>query len=134
MGGNERFRNLAEYRAERQRWAQASEHHAQRLHGYAARLKDPAVRQDLMREALGGMLRGALPQGLSGAMTGAGFGGVLQMALGRGQGSLAKRALLFGIGLVAPTLLAKVEQLPLRTLINEVGISLERIKNYLRTH
>lgn len=133
MAASEPFRSLAEYRAERQRWAQASEAHAGRLRGHLARLKEPELRKSLFREALGGMIRGALPQNLAGALSSAGVGTALQWALGSGKAGWAKRALLTGLSLVAPSLLARAEQLPVRSLIREVGVSLQRIKDYLRS-
>ncbi|MBP8823065.1 MAG: hypothetical protein KBH07_05440 [Flavobacteriales bacterium] len=132
MAVDEPFRSLAEYRAERQRWAGTSGLYAGRLRTHLAAIRDKETRRGLAREAATGLLRSALPQSMSSALSATGMGNALHLVLGRGKAGWTKRALLFGLGLVAPALVAKVEQLPLRKLVREVGISLDRVQAYLR--
>ncbi|MCC6840770.1 MAG: hypothetical protein IT230_11480 [Flavobacteriales bacterium] len=132
MAKVDRFRNLAEFRAEQQRWADVANVHAGHLQSHWLLLKDPGLRNRLARETVVALVRGALPQTVAGTLSGAGLGGALQWAMGNGTGGWAKRALLFGASLAAPMLAAKAEQFPLRLLLGEVGISLGRLKAYLR--
>ncbi|HMN06025.1 MAG TPA: hypothetical protein PKD45_09880 [Flavobacteriales bacterium] len=129
----ERFNNLDEVRAEKERLAAIRDAHGDRLQGQLASLSQAEVRRNILRDAAKGALSGLLPRGLSENMaTMGGIASGLQMAWGARGGSLAKRAGLFLLGMAGPALLGRVERIPLTEIAKEIGISVQRVREYIR--
>lgn len=84
-----------------------------------------------MRSAVGDVVDGLFPDGVLGAVMGkGGFTRGVELAMGT-SGGWAKRVGLFLLGMAAPSLLEKIERVPLAEIGHQIGVSLDRIKNYM---
>lgn len=131
MKRTERFADLAAVRAEKQRLAAVRDAHGARLQAHYAILKRKEFRAAVAKETLGGLLRHAVPQSLEALWSRRGLTSGLQMALG-GKGGWAKRAGLFAVGLAAPALLKRMQQIPLDDITRELMVSLGRLREYVK--
>lgn len=134
MKRNDRFASLEEVKAEKHRLAALRDGHADRLQGHLASLQQQDFRRAMIRGVVADTWAGLMPNGLIGPLVGR--GGImrgLELAMGA-RGGWIKRAGLFLMGLAAPSLLGKIERIPMAGIGHELGISVERIKEYFRQY
>ncbi len=133
MATTEQFTSMAAVRAERERLRAERDNHARRLGDAITQLKEPGTIKAMGKQVLSTVLHGIAPRGILGKLLGA--GGVMkgvQMAVGRGKGGWMQRAILFLLGLAAPAAMQKAENISLADIKHELGITVDRFKQYFR--
>lgn len=134
MTRTDRFESMAAFLAEKDRLARQREVHAQRIGQHWEALKNKEVRRNLADSAVRDLLGLWKPTRLlSELLTPGAIGSSLGLAFASGKGGWAKRAGLFALGLLAPKLLERLNQLSIEDILHEVGVSAERVRDHLRS-
>ena len=132
MTKTERFKDLTALRTEKMRLDSMRKLHGERLEDHFNALKQGDFRTALAKNALSGAFGGFAPGKILGSLIGSGgLGGAIGMAAGAGKGGLLKRAGLFALGLAAPKLLKKVEDISIPDISHELGVSWDRLKDHM---
>jgi hypothetical protein len=100
----DRFRTLADFKAERQRAKDLRDLHAERFREHVNVLGNGKDRSRLLKNSISGLVHGLPGKILSVALGRGGIGSGLGLAVGAGKGGWAKRAALFAVGLAMPDL------------------------------
>lgn len=132
MARSERFRHMDEVARELARLDAVREHHELRLERHWQAMLDHDVRGRLLKDAAHDMVRSWKPTRVLNSIFGGGsVGSSFGFALGR-KGGLGRRALYFALSMALPALLKKAGDLSLTDITDEVKVSIERVKEYLR--
>ncbi len=133
MKTTDRFADLKEFRAEKARLQMERTANRVRLEQHFSAWKEPHFRKAMVKDVVGDITHLVLPKGILGALLGkADMGSGLRMALGASGGGLLKRAGLFALGIAAPTMLSKLENISLPEIGNEFQVSWQRLKEHMR--
>ena len=134
MTRTDRFGDMAAFLSEKRRLIQKRDLHAARIAQHWEALKDKDVRTDLANNAIHDLLGLWKPtRFLSSLFSPGSLGTSLSMSLGGGKGGWPKRAALFALGLIAPGLIGRIEKIDLENVAHEVGVSVDRIRDHLRS-
>lgn len=132
MKRTERFTTLAEVQQEKLRLDAVRKQHQARLERHWHALQDHDVRGHLIRDAANDALRSWKPLRMVGSLLG---DGSMKSALGaavRTRGGLGKRALWFALSMALPGIVKKVSGISMQKLGEELGVSYDRIRDYIR--
>ena len=133
MKTTDRFADLKEFRAEKARLHLVSLENRDRLEQHFLAWKDPHFRKAMGKDVVGDITHLILPKGILGTILGKGdVGSGLRMAFTAGSGGVAKRAGMFALGIAAPTLLQKLENISLPEIGHEFQVSWQRLKDHMR--
>ncbi|MEO7080893.1 MAG: hypothetical protein ABIY71_05165 [Flavobacteriales bacterium] len=133
MKTTDRFADLKEFRAEKARLQIERTANRVRLEQHFQAWKEPHFRKAMVKDVVGDITHLVLPKGILGSLLGkADLGSGLRMALGAGGGGLLKRAGLFALGIAAPSMLSKLENISLPEIGNEFQVSWQRLKEHMR--
>lgn len=132
MARSDRFHSMDEVAAELARLDAVRDHHEARLERHWQAMLDHDVRGRLLKDAAHDMVRSWKPTRVLNSIFGSGsVGSSFGFALGR-RGGLGKRALYFALSMALPVLMKKAGDLSMSDITEEVKVSVERIKQYLR--
>ncbi|MGB3868164.1 MAG: hypothetical protein WBG34_16285 [Flavobacteriales bacterium] len=133
MKTTDRFADLKEFQAEKALLLMERREHLVRLERHFSIWKEPRFRKAMVNDVVGDITRQILPKGILGTLLGKGdVSSGLRMAFGTGQGGLLKRAALFALGIAAPSLLQKLENISLPDIGHELQVSWHRLKEHMR--
>lgn len=128
-----RFSDLKAFRAEKARLRMERTASRHRLGRHFSAWKQPAFRSAMAQDLGGQVTEWLLPKGLLGALVGKlDLGSGLRMALSPGRGGLVKRAVLFALGIAAPSLLEKLQHISWEDIGAEFQLSWQRWKEHQR--
>jgi hypothetical protein len=127
----DRFRTLADFKAERQRAKDLRDLHAERFREHVNVLGNGKDRSRLLKNSISGLVHGLPGKILSVILGRGGIGSGLGLAVGAGKGGWAKRAALFAVGLAMPDLVKRLESLSLSDLAHELQVSWHRWKEHM---
>lgn len=127
----DRFRTLADFKAERQRAKDLRDLHAERFREHVNVLGNGKDRSRLLKNSISGLVHGLPGKILSVILGRGGIGSGLGLAVGAGKGGWAKRAALFAVGLAMPDLVKRLESLSLSDLAHELQVSWSRWKEHM---
>ena len=134
MTRTDRFASIGAFLEEKRRLTEKRDLHAARIEQHWHALKDKKVRADLASNALQDVLGMWKPARFLGSLIGNGsMGASLGMAFGSGKGGWLKRAALFGLGMIAPKMLKRAQELSVEDIIHEVGVSVDHVRDHLRS-
>lgn len=125
------FESLAQAEAELRRRAAERDRWGDRLEGHVLALKEPGMREDLLRNSVAGMFRNGWAGRMAGSLIGQAPDG-LGWALGAasGKGILLRRAGWMALAFAAPKLLERMNGFSWDDLVRELGVSWGRLKEH----
>lgn len=108
-------------------------HHEVRMERHWQALLDHDVRGRLMKDAAQDMLRSWKPTRVLSSIFGDGsFGSSLGLAMRR-SGGIKKKLLMFALSMAAPGLLKKIQGTKAGDIVDEVQVSVGRIRDYIKS-
>jgi|GEM_PF-4709633 len=128
-----RFADLQEFRAEKARLTLARQNHLDRLDRHLSAWKEPEFRSAMAQDVVGRITHKLIPKGMLGSLIGKlDVGSGLRIALSPGSGGIVKRAALFALGIAAPSLLEKLQNISFEDIGEEFQVSWQRWKEHQR--
>lgn len=132
MTRTDRFESIGAFVAEKNRLTEKRDVQLQRIEQHWEALKDKEVRKNLANNAFHDLLGMWKPTHmLSSILSTGSIGTSLGLAFGAGKTSWAKRAGLFALGLVAPKLIERLNNLSIEDIVHEVGVSVDHVRDHL---
>lgn len=129
----DRFPDLDAVRAEKMRLDAVRRAHLARLEEHVSAFGESHFQRAMAKDAVGSIAKSIIPGGVMGAL--ASTGGVasgLGLVMGPGKGGWSKRLGLLALGMLAPSLVQKLEAVSLPRIGHELGVSFERLKEHMR--
>ena len=134
MTRTDRFENIDAFLAEKRRLTEKRDLHLQRIEEHWQALKSNEVRKNLANNAVHDLLGLWKPtRMLASIFSNGSIGTSIGLAFGSGKSSWAKRAGLFALGLVAPKLLKRFNNLSVEDIVHEVTLSVDHLRDHLRS-
>jgi len=134
MTRTDRFESIGAFLAEKARMQEKRDLHKERIAQHWQALKNKEVRKNLAANAVEDLLSLWKPTRIISSLFNMGsLGTSLGMAFGAGKSGWPKRAGLFALGLFAPKLIQRIESISLEDITREVGVSVDRILDHLRS-
>lgn len=130
MAETSQFKGLNDIELEKARLDALRHYHGDRLELHWSALRDAEVRGHLVRSTIMDLALSWRPaRTLAGMIGGGGLSSALASAILR-RGSFSKRLVVLALRSLGPYVLERAGSLSLRTILSEVGRSLERIRQY----
>ncbi len=134
MTKTDRFESFAAFQAEKLRLTAKRDLHLERIEQHWEALKHKEVRKDLANNAVHDLLGLWKPTRLLSSLLSHGsIATSVGLAFGSGKASLPKRAGLFALGLVAPKLLKRLNNLSMEDIVQELGVSVNHVRDHIRS-
>ena len=134
MTRTDRFESLDAFLAEKRRLTETRALQVRRIAGHWEALKRKDVRKKLSANAFHDLLGLWKPTRMLASLLGNGsIGTSLGVAFAAGKSSWPRRAALFALGLIAPKLLKRLNDLSIEDIVHELAVSAGHIRDHLRS-
>lgn len=133
MTKTDRFESIAQLREEKLRLDATRRLHRERLVMHWEALGDKEVRQRMIKGTVSEAIGSWKPARILGKLIGGGsVTSSIGLMMSAKKAGWAKKAALFALGMVAPSMLKRVEKLSVPDILHEVNVSIGNVREHLR--